>query len=132
MKWCLLRKPDRRIRYNWIFIYIFFFYLDSKQKYQIKSKKQIFQIKISDDKKVVCTQNVHTFTNIVHCSTLIHKWKTSFFSLFVLFKKSNEIHAKESLNVKTILKNIKNNVLPALMWRMWLHYQMETFFDASW
>ena len=30
------------IRYNWIFIYIFLFYLESKQKYQIKSKKQTY------------------------------------------------------------------------------------------
>ena len=46
-------------------------------------------------KKVVCTQNVHRFTIIVHCSTLIHKRKTGFFKFNCKQKKDQTLRPFE-------------------------------------
>ena len=76
-------KPDRwnKVQLNLHLQFLFFFISSLNRNIQsnLKNKLVSFKSRFPMTKKVVCTQNVHTFTNIVHCSKLIHKRKTGFF-----------------------------------------------------
>ena len=61
------------------FLFFFISSLNRNIQSNLKNKHVSFKSRFPMTKKVVCTQNVHTFTNIVHCSKLIHKRKTGFF-----------------------------------------------------